>query len=185
MRYYISGGRHDGRDWPQPDVPIEVPDWEGEDLIRGGNAVRVAAPALVSGSPPPPPQSQQLPGQPPRLQPLPGTPPVPETAHLNETAASPAAQATQPEGGASREAAAAAEPAGAPAGNRAGGSPGEPGGPAAEPIVAAATSPPAAPGPSAAKRAWIDYAVAGHKADPAQAEAMTKADLMSRYGGRL
>jgi hypothetical protein len=41
-----------------------------------------------------------------------------------------------------------------------------------------------APGPGDPKQAWIDYAVASG-ADVHQAGAMTKADLMSRYGGRL
>lgn len=66
----------------------------------------------------------------------------------------------------------------------------------AEPVVTgdASADPPAepdavqpavAPPPSAPKQAWIDYAIQAHAADPAEATAMTKADLMSRYGGRL
>jgi len=63
----------------------------------------------------------------------------------------------------------------------------------AEPVVVAAdppaepeaVQPAVAPPPSAPKQAWIDYAVQAHAADPAEAGAMTKADLMSRYGGRL
>jgi len=175
MRFYISGGRHDGRDWPEPGVPIEVPGWEGEDLVRGGLAVRLAtpdSPAPAPGTPPPP--HQQLPGQ-----------PSPQEAGHAQTDAGQAAEAAQPDGTASREAAAAAEPEGAPAGNEAGGSPDEPGGPAAEPLVAAANPSPAAPGPSATKQAWIDHAVTAHGAELQEAQSMTKADLMSRYGGRL
>jgi hypothetical protein len=41
-----------------------------------------------------------------------------------------------------------------------------------------------APGPADLKAAWVDYAVS-QGTDRGQAEAMTKADLMSRYGGRL
>lgn len=41
-----------------------------------------------------------------------------------------------------------------------------------------------APAPADVKQAWVDYAVS-QGADPGQAAAMTKADLMSRYGGRL
>ena len=37
----MSSGRHDGRVWPPAGVNFEVPDWEGEDLVRGGNAVMV------------------------------------------------------------------------------------------------------------------------------------------------
>lgn len=42
----------------------------------------------------------------------------------------------------------------------------------------------ARPAPADVKQAWIDYAVS-QGADPETAAAMTKADLMSRYGGRL
>lgn len=82
------------------------------------------------------------------------------------------------------EPAAAADTAAAEPGDDAGAATGEPGEPEAEPAVAATGEPPAAPVPSAPKQAWIDYAVA-QGADPATAAAMTKADLMSRYGGRL
>jgi len=44
--------------------------------------------------------------------------------------------------------------------------------------------PPAAPGPADPKAEWIDYAVS-RGADPDMAGRMTKADLMSKYGGRL
>jgi hypothetical protein len=57
--------------------------------------------------------------------------------------------------------------------------------PEPEPAAAGTGTPAAAPGPSAPKQAWIDYAVNVHGADQATAAAMTKADLMSRYGGRL
>lgn len=64
--------------------------------------------------------------------------------------------------------------------------PGEDGaaGPPAEPD-AVQPAPVVAPPPSAPKQAWIDYAIQACDADPAEAGAMTKADLMSRYGGRL
>ncbi len=42
-----------------------------------------------------------------------------------------------------------------------------------------------APAPSSPKQDWIDYAVREHGLDVHAAGAMTKADLMSRYGGRL
>lgn len=34
-----SGYRHDGRPWPPMGAEIDVPAWEADDLIRGGNAV--------------------------------------------------------------------------------------------------------------------------------------------------
>jgi len=40
------------------------------------------------------------------------------------------------------------------------------------------------PSPGASKQAWVDHAVA-RGASPDEANAMTKADLMSRFGGRL
>jgi hypothetical protein len=43
---------------------------------------------------------------------------------------------------------------------------------------------PESPKPGDPKQDWINYAI-GQGADEAAAEAMTKADLMSRYGGRL
>lgn len=55
------------------------------------------------------------------------------------------------------------------------------------PVAEVATGPedPAtAPAPNAPKQAWIDYAVS-QGADVHAAGNMTKADLMSRYGGRL
>jgi hypothetical protein len=42
-----------------------------------------------------------------------------------------------------------------------------------------------APAPSATKQEWADYAVREHGMDVHEAGAMTKADLMSRFGGRL
>jgi hypothetical protein len=43
---------------------------------------------------------------------------------------------------------------------------------------------PEPPRPADPKQAWVDYA-AGQGMDPETAAAMSKADLMSRYGGRL
>src|SRR5215831_13386439 len=52
MKDHISGGRHDGRDWPPANGTIDVPDWEAQDLIRGGHAV--SAPGEGKGTPVPP-----------------------------------------------------------------------------------------------------------------------------------
>jgi len=38
----MTSGRHDGRQWPAPWTDFEVPDWEGEDLVFGGNAIKVS-----------------------------------------------------------------------------------------------------------------------------------------------
>ena len=178
MIQYISGGRHDGRNWPDPmnsDGIIDVPDWEARDLIIGGNAYPVEERERTA-------------------------------AQQADTASAEAALAAEHAEVASREAAAAAETARAPDGGGAGSEPGEPlADTGTEPTVAApedasaAPAPPApdpagvapamagtpaAPAPSAPKQAWIDFAVA-QGADVNAVSAMTKADLMSRYGGRL
>lgn len=54
-------------------------------------------------------------------------------------------------------------------------------GPEPGPVVAPETGQPA---PADPKQVWIDYAVS-QGLSPDEAAAMTKADLMSRYGGRL
>jgi hypothetical protein len=52
MTLYISGGRADGRDWPDPGVAFEVPDQEGADLLRAKHAVRVQPPPRSTSSSP-------------------------------------------------------------------------------------------------------------------------------------
>jgi hypothetical protein len=169
MLLYISGGRWDGRDWPPANETIEVPDWEAADLTRGRLAVyadddhalpvRPAEPGQAS-EPEPEPEQASEPGPVPEMDP--------------GTLASPADTA----------AGASAPPAGdqSETGQAEGAT--EPAEPEAEPDVAAAGDPVAAPAPAAVKQAWIDYAVS-QGATPEEAAAMTKADLMSRYGGRL
>jgi hypothetical protein len=143
----ISGYRHDDRPWPPAHTEIVVPDWEADDLIRGGNAVpceqdddEPAVPDPVVSDPRPPSQIE-----------------------------SEAAAVREPELPARAKVRAEAT---VQAGDKPEDEPGD------EPEVAAA------PSPGDPKQAWIDYAVT-QGADVHQAGAMTKADLMSRYGGRL
>lgn len=42
MLFQISGGRYDDRPWPGPGIPFEVPDWEGNGLVKDGAAVFVS-----------------------------------------------------------------------------------------------------------------------------------------------
>lgn len=156
MRTQISGTR-DGERWPPPGEDIDVPDAEGWDLIRAELADQAA---------------QAEPGQ------LPGRPPAPEPAP--EATAPPGTEVAVPEAPAAAE---DGEPGTGDSADTGQGEPAETA--AAEPDVAAADTPAAAPGPSAPKQAWIDYAVNVHGADVHAASQMTKADLMSRYGGRL
>jgi hypothetical protein len=173
MRYQMSGGRHDGRPWPPQGTTIEVPDWEGADLIRGEMAVAAGkdAKAVMDSL-----GEQPVAGHPSKVDARP-----PSQVEGEELAAQAAAE--------QEDAVASAEPPGelpglAPDAADADGTGSEgdtaEGEDAAEPTEAAG-----APGPSAPKQAWIDYAVGHQGADVHAATAMTKADLMSRYGGRL
>jgi hypothetical protein len=190
MRIAISGGRHDGRPWPEAGHPIDLPDWEALDVIRGGMAVphgeddeRRYAYLMVNG----PDAPVRVPGSGDgTVVSMPAaTAAGPLGVELAVPSASPAGPGTPGDAGdTSREAAADAQAAEALAGHDAGGPPGEPAEQAAEPAVAVSSAPAVAPSPSAPKQYWIDWAIA-QDADPEQAAAMTKADLMSRYGGRL
>ena len=159
MLTWISGGRHDGTNWPDPgveDAAIEVPGWEADDLIRAGLAVRTS----------------EQPAAPPAREESSAPEPAPELAP--GTLVSPSSTA----------AGASAPPAGDQddAGQAEGAT--EPAEPEAEPAEAATGTPAVAPAPSAPKQTWIDFAVS-QGATPEEAASMTKADLMSRYGGRL
>jgi hypothetical protein len=151
----ISGERHDGRRWPLAGTVITVPDWEAEDLIRGQNAVDAGQDDDEPAVPPPVPAQAR-----------------PESQVEGERLAAQAAaehaawQETLPSPVAPPEVSAVAE---------------------ISPVARVSAAEPdtgIAPPPSAPKQAWIDFAVSqGATAD--QAGSMTKADLMSRYGGRL
>jgi hypothetical protein len=141
MLHWISGGRWDGRDWPDAGGEIDIPEQEARDLIAGNMAVAAAplpARSMTEGEPEPP------------AEPLPAPPPPEDTQVSAVTQVSPLAQAALTGAGA------AAQPA----------------------------EPAEMPRPQDPKQAWIDWAVASG-AGAEQAAAMTKADLMSRYGGRL
>lgn len=153
----VSGSRHDGRPWPPVDGEIEVPGWEADDLIAGGNAVPAGRRVKEKDA------GWEPPGT--TLTTRPGDP---ETEDIPDAQAPVAEVAAVPDPAAPRD-------------------------PEDEhdrlEAVADGTEqpeyrPPAVPAPSEPKQAWIDYAVAcGAEQD--KAAAMTKADLMSRYGGRL
>lgn len=49
MRVTMSGGRYDHRDWPPYGQLIDVPDWEGNQLIAAGNAESYEEPELDRG----------------------------------------------------------------------------------------------------------------------------------------
>lgn len=150
----ISGGRADGRIWPEGGSVFETSDSEGFDLVRGGMATpgdNFAAERLTEmGLVIPEPLPSGLPGA-----------EVPAADGPGTGAEEPPAEEAEP-------AAAAADAAAAEPAAEAGG-------------TGDALAPPA---PHDNKQAWIDYAVSRGE-DPATAEAMVKADLMSKYGGRL
>jgi hypothetical protein len=172
MLTHISGGRN-GVPWPPAGGTIEVPDDEGASLIRADIAVASGkdAKAVMDQL-----AEQPTPGHPSKVDARPPSQVEGERLAAEAAAAQEAAPAV----------ASSAEPPGelpslAPdvAGQD------EAGGAGNAEEDAAESSPVAeAPGPSAPKQAWIDYAVSTG-AGPDTAAAMTKADLMSRYGGRL
>lgn len=173
MLTHISGGRN-GVPWPPAGETTEVPDDEGADLIRAEVAVPAGKDAreILDKL-----AAEQVPGRSSKVDPRP-----PSQIEGEELAAQAAAEQGDPPA-----VAATAEPPGelpglAPdaAGKDEAGGEGNAGDESAEFSLVAE-----APGPSAPKQAWIDYAVNTHGADVHAAAGMTKADLMSRYGGRL
>jgi hypothetical protein len=172
MLLQVSGGRN-GVPWPPENETIEVPDAEGADLIRAEVAVAAGkdAKAVMDRL-----AEQPVPGRPSKLDARP-----PSQIEGEELAARAAAEQGDPPAVAATEEPPGELPSLAPDvadKDEAGGA-----GNAEE--DAAESSPVAeAPGPSAPKQAWINYAISTG-ADPDKAAAMTKADLMSRYGGRL
>jgi hypothetical protein len=152
----ISGERHDGRRWPPAGTVLTVPDWEAEDLIRGQNAVPVSQADDVPAAPPPV-VSDPRPESQAAGEQLAAKAAAEEEAAGDETAPTPV---VPPEISAVAQVSPLARVSGA------------------EP------DPGITPIPSAPKQAWIDYAIA-QGATTEDASSMTKADLMSRYGGRL
>ena len=57
----ISGGRHDGREWPAAGHEIDVPDHEGDDLIRARHAIYVGPSEAPGGTAVPPVTSESSP----------------------------------------------------------------------------------------------------------------------------
>ena len=173
MLTHISGGRN-GVPWPPAGETIEVPDDEGASLIRAEVAVASGkdAKAIMDSL-----AEQPTAGHPSKLDARP-----PSQIEGEKLAAEAAAEQGDPPAVAAIE-----EPSGElpslardEAGQDEAGGAGNAARDAAE-----SSSVAEAPGPSAPKQAWIDYAVQVHGADVHAAGSMTKADLMSRYGGRL
>jgi len=145
----VSGYRHDDRKWPPAGETIDVPGWEADDLIRGGNAIAVPAgsapdpePGVTESRPP-----SQIEGE-----------------ALAAEAEAGAAQADSEDGTGAGDSSGSGDE---------------------DPDDGKPEGRPSAPAPSAPKQDWIDFAVQVHGADVHAATGMTKADLMSRYGGRL
>jgi len=186
MRFQMSGGRHDNRPWPPAGTDFEVPAWEGRDLIRGEMADPADEQARKDWQAEQERRAGPSPGHPSKLDPRPAADPgasVP--AVLSEPAETAAGPVAKPGRAGDPEPEPEPSAAGSVAGNRAGeaGSTAEEAG-AAEPVTEPPAPGPDVPGPSSPKQAWISYAVT-QGAEPDTASAMTKADLMSRYGGRL
>jgi hypothetical protein len=140
MMLTISGGRADGREWPDAGYLIEIPEDEAQDLIRARIAVRAD-----------PPREPDVP-----VVPVPSGPPV--EAIVSEPSATGAGPVPE----------AVPEPV-----------------PEPEPVTPVAEEDSGdPPKPADPKADWVTYAVA-HGANPSDAEASTKVQLMQAYGGRL
>jgi hypothetical protein len=182
MLQYISGGRHDGRDWPDPqrgDGEIEVPEWEARDLLAGRLAVPAGGGAGSSAAPAPQAEApvQHEPGAgAAAVPPEPAPVPPPEVSAVTEV--SPVAEV------AGERQALPGTPPEAPA--AVAGVPDAAALPEPEPVAETVMEelPAGPPNPHDIKQRWVDYAVTRGE-DPEIARDMTKADLMSKYGGRL
>lgn len=87
LREALNTGRYDGRPWPPPFTDWEVPDWEGERMIRSGLGMQVAGPPPPAPAPPAPEPVATIPemvsqpsstGQPEPVPPPPSPPAEPE-----------------------------------------------------------------------------------------------------------
>jgi hypothetical protein len=175
----LSGGGPNDRNWR--DYPagseLTVEDWEAEELIRIGLAVPVpdqggegntpVAPEPVAEAPA---ETEPGAGASAGTQQLPGALPQPEDG----TGVSALAQVSPLASAGGGTAAGAPEPEPVP----------EPGAGSGDSMPDRDTAVPAPPAPHENKQRWIDYAVR-LGSDPDRAAAMTKAELMSKYGGRL
>ena len=180
MAETLSGGGPGGRDWR--DYPagasLEVEDWEAEDLIR----IRLAVPDPEGGK---------------------GVTAAPEpgaAAPAAESEPGAGAPAAAPEDGTGVSPLAQASPLAEVSGTAAGVLPAPepepepppplPPEPPPEPEPLPVKLPPPEPPvvlrplPADPKQAWVDYAIAQGE-DPDVAPRLTKADIMSKYGGRL
>jgi hypothetical protein len=163
MTITISGGRADGRAWPDRwGAPIDIPADEAWPLIRAGNAVEVPAPEGAAGRSLPPPASQT---PAPQSEPsLTGAGPVATPAAETVSAETPVSFA---QGGVVHQAADDTDDE-VPVRER--------------PDFTATDIEP--PKPADPKQAWVDHAMA-HGEGEDEANMQTKAALMQKYGGRL
>jgi hypothetical protein len=174
MRESLSGGRYDGRPWPPAGEKIDVPDWEYERSLAAGWAVHAdpdPEPAPPEPVKAPEPEPVRVYASAHKPEPEEKYKPEPEPARVQARAPEPVRVPAE----VSRETAPEED---APRWQDEFGGSDPPGAPAPEP------EPAEPPRPSDPKQDWIDYA-ADQGLDREKAAAMSKADLMSRYGGRL
>jgi hypothetical protein len=150
-----NGSRYDNREWPTPGEPFSVPEWEGEALTRIKEAVYTSDEEAANLSQPK--VDSEV---------VPLDEPIEREYHGGQPVSSPKVSAdVEPVVEENVE-----EPT--------------------EEVVAEEDTADEAveevtkPAPYASKADWVTYAVSqGHDAD--DASSLTKADLQSRYGGRL
>lgn len=166
MTISISGGRADGRDWPERwGAAIDLPAEEAGPLIRAGNAIRVDAPDgaqaadLPSASMTPSPVSEPAASA---RGPVP-SPFPPQLMPAEEVAAAPAKLVPAADPEVSFRMIPDDEE------------------PDVQPSAADGMN---QPKPADAKQVWVDYAMA-HGESEDEANMQTKAQLMQKYGGRI
>jgi hypothetical protein len=160
----LSGGGPGDRDWRDfpAGSPLYTDDWEADDLVRIGLAVEDPEAGGGAGTAQPPAPEAEAPGISEPVRSGAPLPPEPSPAPVAPPEVSPVAEVSG-----------VAEVAAVP--------------PSDADVIERTQAPPAAaepPQPSDIKQRWIDYAIAMGE-DPGVAPNMTKADLMSKYGGRL
>jgi hypothetical protein len=186
MTITISGGRADGRDWPDRwGDAIDLPEEEALPLIRAGNAIQVDPPEAARPLPPP---ASQVPA--PQSEPA-GTargPVIAGGTSFMPTGPAPVVEAdparltpvSDPHAFAQMEPAVPGDAIASTFAEYAqGGAIGDDDD--VPPLPADGMN---QPKPADPKQAWVDYAMA-HGETEDEANMQTKAQLMSKYGGRL
>jgi hypothetical protein len=177
-----GGPRYDGRSWPAAGEEFDVPAWEADEITRADPHQSVPLAALVRGADGGGPEIKD--GQ--WTVPAADSGPEEKTTEVAEPLKATVSPAGEPKAPAHEHEHGPGQHVPADRDNDEEKGTEEPrsartGSPAA--VTSTVESPVEAPASSAPKQDWVAYAVS-QGADPHEAGSMTKADLMSRHGGR-